>query len=135
MALMTWNQKLSVGVARIDVEHQGLINLLNQLHDEMLKGKAKDVLGPTLDRLVSYTQTHFSTEEALFKAHAYPGAAEHRAEHDSFRQKAADLQKGLKSGAAGLSTEVLNFMRDWLTRHIQGTDMQYKAFFEAKGVK
>jgi len=135
MALMAWNAKLSVGVPRIDKEHQGLMDILNNLHDEMLKGKAKDVLAPLLDKLIQYTQNHFTYEETLFRLHSYPNAVAHKAEHDSLRQKAAQLQQGLKTSAAGISTDVMNFLRDWLVKHIQGTDMQYKAFFEAKGVK
>jgi hemerythrin len=135
MALMAWTQKLSVGVARIDKEHQGLIDLLNHLHDEMLKGKAKDVLAPVLDKLIQYTNSHFVNEETLFRIHNYGNATAHKAEHDSFRNKAADLQKATKAGTAGISTEVMVFLKDWLVKHIQGTDMQYRAFFEAKGVK
>lgn len=134
MALMVWNAKLSVGLPRIDKEHLGLVDLLNNLHDEMLRGKAKDVLSPILDKLIQYTHTHFANEETMFRLHGYPNAVAHKAEHDAFRQKAADLQKGLKSGTAGISTDVMNFLMEWLIKHIQGTDMQYKAFFEAKGV-
>jgi len=135
MALITWNQNLSVGVTRFDKEHQGLVQLLNTLHDEMLKGKAKDVLAPILDKLIDYTQTHFANEESLFRMHHYPDAIRHKAEHENLRQKAAELQESLKSGKGALSTDTMNFLKDWLVRHIQGTDMQYKGFFEGKGVK
>ena len=29
----------------------------------------------------------------------------------------------------------MNFLRDWLTKHILGADMQYKPYFAQKGLK
>jgi hemerythrin len=31
--------------------------------------------------------------------------------------------------------EVLNFLKGWLVKHIQGTDKKYGPFLNAKGVK
>ena len=31
----------------------------------------------------------------------------------------------MKNGSAQVSMELLNFLRDWLIHHIQGTDHQY----------
>jgi hemerythrin len=135
MALVAWSPALSVGVARFDKEHQELVKLLNSLHDEMLKGKAKDALSRILGQLINYTVIHFKSEEDLFRKYAYPQAAAHTAEHEALKFKAADLEKALREGTSALSTETLNFLREWLVRHIQGSDMQYKAFFEAKGIK
>jgi len=134
MALVAWSPALSVGVARFDKEHQELVKLLNSLHDEMLKGKAKEALSRILGQLINYTVIHFKNEEDLFRKHAYPDARAHTAEHEALKTKAAELEKALKAGTGSLSVETLNFLREWLVRHIQGSDMQYKAFFAAKGV-
>jgi hemerythrin len=135
MALFTWTAKMSVGVMSIDKEHQGLVMLINTLHDKMLEGRAKDVLAPILEKLVDYTHTHFTNEETLFKVHGYPESAQHRTEHDAFRKKTSQLYEDFKSGQGGLSVEITSFLRDWLVKHIMGTDTQYMAFFKAKGVR
>jgi len=135
MSIMVWSAKLSVGVERFDNEHKKLVGMLNGLHDEMLKGKANTVLGPLLSELVKYTQTHFANEESLFKNHHYPNALSHKLEHDQLRKKAMELEVGLKEGRINLSTETMKFLKDWLTNHILGTDMQYKEFLRSKGVK
>ena len=135
MALISWSDNLSVGVAKSDKDHKGLIDLINLLHSEMLAGKSKDALGAVLDRLIVYTKTHFAMEEMLFRTYSYPQAAAHVKEHEALTQKALALQTDLKAGKSVISAPVLDFLRDWLTGHILKQDMAYKPFFAAKGVK
>jgi hemerythrin-like metal-binding protein len=135
MALISWSDNMSVGVAKIDKEHKGLIDLINLLHSEMLAGKSKAALGTVLDKLIVYTKTHFATEETLFRTHGYPQAAAHMKEHQALTEKALALQTDLKAGKSVISAPVLDFLRDWLTGHILKQDMAYKLFFAAKGVK
>jgi hemerythrin len=135
MALISWSSNMSVGVAKIDKEHQGLIDLINLLHSEMLAGKSKEALGVVLDKLITYTKTHFATEETLFRTHKYPQEAAHVKEHQALTQKAQALQADLKAGKTVISAPVLDFLRDWLTNHILKQDMAYKLFFAGKGVK
>jgi hemerythrin len=135
MALISWSSNMSVGVAKIDKEHQGLIDLINLLHSEMLAGKSRDALGVVLDKLITYTKTHFATEETLFRTHSYPQAAAHNKEHAALTQKALALQADLKAGKTMISAPVLDFLRDWLTNHILKQDMAYKVFLAGRGVK
>jgi hemerythrin len=135
MALITWSDSMSVGVSRIDKEHQGLIGLINLLHSEMLAGKSKEALVVVLDKLVAYTKIHFAAEETLFRTLNYPAMATHIKEHTALTQKAVQLQSDLKAGKTMISAPVLDFLRDWLTNHILKQDMGYKLFFASKGVK
>jgi hemerythrin len=135
MALFTWSNAMSVGIERIDREHHGLVDLINLLHNEMLAGKSKDSLSGILDKLITYTKSHFANEEALFRTHLYPQAVEHKKLHDALTQKALTLQTDVKSGKGAISMSVLEFLRNWLSNHIMKEDMSYKLFFGAKGVQ
>jgi hemerythrin len=126
---------LSVGVGKIDKEHQGLFALMNRLHDGMLAGRGNETLRPVLAELGQYTKVHFGNEEALLRLHGYPRLAEHLKLHEVFRSKVADLEMQVKAGTVALSVSTLEFLRDWLSKHILGTDMQYKDFLASKGVK
>jgi hemerythrin-like metal-binding protein len=88
-----------------------------------------------LGELGQYTKVHFGDEETLLRLHGYSRLAEHLKLHESFRSKVADLEAQIKAGAVALSIATLDFLRDWLSKHILGTDMQYKDFLAAKGVK
>lgn len=134
MALIQWSNLLSVGVTQFDNEHKKLVDILNNLHDAMKEGKGADVIGKTLDSLISYTATHFASEEKLMTQHAYPNLTKHKGEHAALVKQALEIQKDFKAGKA-LPQNLLQFLKDWLMKHIAGDDKQYGPFLNSKGVK
>jgi hemerythrin len=135
MALLTWSEKLSVQVGQFDREHQELVNLINKLHDAMKAGQGKQVVGDVLKGLISYTQKHFAAEEKLMKTHGYPAYEKHKKEHNQLTMTVLDFQKGYLDGSVPLSQTVMNFLKDWLTGHIQGVDQEYGPFLNGKGIR
>lgn len=135
MALITWSDSYSVKVKDFDQQHQKLVTLINDLHEAMKAGKAKNIMEMMLDELGSYTVYHFKSEEDQMKKHHYPEMDKHLEEHKGFVQKVQDFQAQFKAGKATLSLDISNFLRDWLINHINGTDKKYSDFFNQKGVK
>ena len=134
MALLAWKDAYSVKIKEIDDQHKKLIDMINELNDAMSQGKAKEVLGAILDKLVTYAASHFALEERLFQTHGYEGYQEHKAKHEKMTAKVLDLQRQYNSGQAAMTIEVMNFLKNWLDKHIIGTDMKYSAFLNSKGV-
>jgi hemerythrin-like metal-binding protein len=134
MAFFEWNSQMSVGVKACDDDHKQLIDMLNRLYEGMKKGQGKDVLGKVLDDLVKYTKFHFAREEEFFDRTGYP-AADHKREHRELVTQAETLQSRYKSGESALSIETLDFLRDWLTIHIQGTDKKYSSYLNEHGIR
>lgn len=136
MPMIEWNPRLSVGVKQFDDEHKQLISIINDLGNAMHAGRSKDALADILDRLVSYTQTHFSHEEQVMRSHGFPDLEKHIAEHRALATKAVDIQKQARQQSSTvLSMQTMNFLTQWLTTHIQNVDARYGAFLTAKGVK
>lgn len=135
MAIIQWSEKYSVGISQIDDQHRSLINSLNLLHDAMKQGKGKDVIDEILNFLANYTVEHFNTEEKLMTTYKYPGYLVHKKEHDDLVAKVKDYKQKLKEGKVIISSEILQFLSDWLNNHILKNDMAYKDFFLEKGVK
>jgi hemerythrin len=135
MALIKWNDSLSVNVAKIDQQHQKLILMINELHGAMKQGRGNDVLGEIVNGLISYTATHFKTEEDYFNQFGYPETDSHKKEHIAFVQKVSEFKDGFEKGKRSLSIEVLYFLSDWLQNHIKCTDKKYSQFFNEKGLK
>ena len=135
MPLMLWSDKLSVGVKTIDEEHKKLVGMVNDLYDAVQGGQGKDALGKILDGLISYTANHFAHEEKFFAETGYPDSAAHKKQHDDLTRQVLDVQAKYRSGAsATLSIEVLNFLKNWLIGHIQGSDKKYGPHLIAKGI-
>ena len=135
MALVTWNDSYNVNIKSFDSQHKQLFDLINQLHDSMMVGKGKEVMGDVLKSLLTYTKTHFSDEERLLKMHKYPDFDRQVKEHNNFVQQVTDLQQKHAAGNAAITLTTLNFLRDWLQKHINGEDKKYSSYLNGKGLK
>jgi hemerythrin len=135
MDLITWTEEMSVGVKALDDDHKMLIEMLNKLNDGILAGKSSLALEDVVDGLVRYTKLHFAREERLLAQAGYPGSAAHKAEHDLMTRRVMNLQMRFENGQSlELSMEAMAFLKNWLTHHILGSDMQYGPHLNAKGI-
>jgi hemerythrin len=134
MPLIKWGPQLSVEVARFDDQHKQLVSLINELYDASLTRKGNEKLGHIINELLDYTNTHFLDEEHLMDRYEYPFRVIHKAAHDTLKQKVLELDSKIKLGQTVLSLDVLFFLKNWLTSHIQDDDMRYGKFFNSMGV-
>ena len=130
--MFEWKPEYSVQIPEIDAQHQRLFALAAELHAAMSQGKAKTVLEQSLARLVDYTKTHFATEEQFMRKFQYPESGAHKVQHDQLTTQVLDFQKKLRSGEATLTINLMVFLKNWLERHILGSDLQYSAYIRAK---
>ncbi|MBU2491561.1 MAG: bacteriohemerythrin [Bacteroidetes bacterium] len=128
MALFQWNNSFSVNNSEIDKQHQKLVELVNSLHDAMSQGKSKDVLGKIFNDLIIYTKSHFKSEENLMLNKNYPDYTAHRLEHQKLTNQVIKLKAEFDAGKVVISIELLNFLKDWLKKHILETDKKYMPF-------
>ena len=135
MALMTWSDKYSVGVRALDEQHTGLFQTLNDLHAAMLKGQAQSLTGPLLRKLVDYTRRNFAAEEAMLVSTRYPGLAGHREKHRALTKQVEEYVARFEKGEITLNLTLMDFLRDWLTNHIQKTDKEYGPWLNEHGVR
>lgn len=134
MALFTWEDKFSVNIASIDEQHKVLFDMINSLHEAMLTGRGKKVVGEVLDGLYDYTMKHFTYEEELLQKINYDQYDDHLSEHDEFREKIMRFKEDFHTGNAILTSEILTFLVDWLRRHILVIDKQYSGKMIEKGI-
>ena len=135
MALMTFGKQFSVGVQTIDDQHKVLFDIVNELYDGMMKGQARGMTGPLLKKLAEYTRNHFSAEEAMLAAAAYPKLAEHKIKHRDLIKQVNGYIARFDKGEITLNIHLLNFLSDWLTIHIQKVDKEYGPSLIAHGIK
>lgn len=135
MAIFNWQDEYNVNIKEIDDQHRELVAMINELYGAMVKRRPQETLGEILNKLSGYCDIHFSTEETLMQTHGYPYFQEHKDIHNKVRAKVKELRDGFNSGKTSLTIEVSMFLKDWLDKHIIGTDQKYAAFLRNKGVK
>ncbi len=134
MAYIEWTDSLSVGVELFNRQHRKLLDMVNEMYDALTSGKTNDVMEEILERLIDYTVEHFQSEEGYFKKYDYPLNKQHKQEHDSLVKDVLLLKEKFVNGDVTISYETMSFLQDWLQKHILESDMDYKAFFNGKGV-
>jgi hemerythrin-like metal-binding protein len=131
MSFYEWSEFMSVGVPLLDSDHKALIQLINQLHDALEDKEESSVLNQIFERLVAYTEVHFAREEQVMEACGYPGISEHNKEHLRFTQDMRYMRdRYFRGEEAGVGCELLDYLKDWLNRHILIEDMAYKPYAE-----
>jgi hemerythrin len=131
---MKWDQRFSVNIKVIDEQHKKWIGMLNNLHDAMRLGKGRDMVGSVLGELVDYTKVHFSTEERLMEKYGYALYSGHKKLHEDMVREVELLQSKYEAGETTLTIDVMQFLKNWLSEHIIGTDRNYAPFLNGKGV-
>jgi hemerythrin len=129
MALMKWDDMLSVKVESIDAQHKKLIAILNRVHDAARSGNGASIVGPILDELVSYTDEHFAFEEDLMRRAEYPDLANHCLEHERLTARLGEWRTAPES-ADSTPQRLLGFLVTWLSTHIMETDKRYTPFVQ-----
>lgn len=134
MDFFKWSEQYSVGVLEVDSQHKHLVSLINGLHEVMKRGADQAEIEALLQDLLAYTNFHFAAEEKLMALAHYPDLAAHKAKHASMRQEVQRLLTAAKTGGASVSITLMSFLKNWLSRHIEGTDKEYVPAMRKAGV-
>jgi hemerythrin len=135
VSLVEWSQDLSVSIEEVDAQHKQLVAMLNELHAALSTGRGREALQGILDGLAEYAVYHFATEENLFETHDFPATAVHKTQHADFVERVSAFTERHARGEGSLSIDVLNFLADWLTAHIQGSDKEFGRFLNERGAR
>jgi hemerythrin len=127
-----WNEEISVGIAEIDEEHRELKFLIQRLQLAMVQDNPRNEIRLILNSLADHALTHFSTEESYFLETGYPKADSHAQEHRRFERKINQFKDAFETGHIQIADKIFSHLRDWLTKHIEGTDKEFADFLNDK---
>jgi hemerythrin-like metal-binding protein len=134
MSAFVWGEKYCLGIEEIDRQHEKLFSLFNQLYDAMQEGHGPDVIDKVLTSVIDYTVYHFGFEEKLLHECGYKEEPAHHAEHLRLTEQAKALAQRLRAGHGDVTVATLQFLGDWLARHILVADRKFVPFLVAQGV-
>lgn len=134
MSLIEWKNSFSVGVPTIDDQHRNLVKMINNLYDEFYKGITDEFIEGLIKELEKYTVYHFSYEEKFMMLYNYIGFKEHKSEHDQFIEKIQEYKNTVSKNNKTAVIDFATFLKNWLLKHIMGTDKKYTKLFSEKGL-
>ena len=117
----------------MDSQHTVLFGMLNDLHEAMMKGQAQKIAGELLRKLAKYTRDHFTAEEVMMASTGYPDLAQHRIKHRDLIKQVDEFSARYERGETSLNLQLMNFLRDWLSNHIQNEDQKYGPWMNDHG--
>lgn len=130
--LLQWSKELAVGHPIIDSDHQMLINIANDLEHATHSGAGAEAVGMALGRLAQYIETHFKREEGLFMESHYPHKEKHLQNHRDIEKLMRGFQAAFEQDPAAVDMDkLLNFLKEWLVKHIGKLDKGYAPYVAA----
>lgn len=123
---LIWTPDLETGIRQIDLQHQELIEIINEFEAALEAGDDARAMADLLPRLAAYVAFHFATEEAMIPG--VPGAASHKAlhteQHKDFSERLMKLKTMSGHELRREMTTMLEYLKQWLVDHIMKTDKQ-----------
>jgi hemerythrin-like metal-binding protein len=132
-AKRTITADLLTGIDTMDNQHRRLFDLINELSEAVTEGKGRDVMASVFDALIDYTSKHFAEEERMLEETRYPELEAQRKSHIAFVNKVMEARAGFESGTGMVASEIINFLNDWLVKHIGVMDKKYSSHLRKAG--
>jgi len=134
MPIVQWKDEYIINVEEIDIQHQTMVKLVNNLHSSVEARKDKSELESLLVELVEYTRMHFSTEEKFMKKNADPSLELHHKEHRSLLKHLDKLVALVANGQRPTFFSDYDLSSDWMIAHITEHDIKMGRYLNSKGV-
>jgi hemerythrin len=132
--LFRWTEEYQVGIGFVDTQHKQLVDIINWLHQAIVSGKGKQVVGKMLEELIRYTKAHLTAEEKVLQSCGYPEFLALHIENERLAYAVLEFHQKLMSNELALTDTVADFLKDWLGQHILNVDSNCAPFLKSKGV-
>jgi len=118
----TWKEAYSVGVERLDSQHQYMFELGKKI-SELRPEHAKEIVQSLYDYLVE----HCAAEESHMADIGFPGLDVHREKHVDILTQLSAFSGGDGAGPREI-LKLKTFYYTWLVNHVLNVDRQYFEF-------
>jgi len=133
--LIHWKEKYNVNIKEIDQQHKKLIDMINVLHDAIIRKEDKNIMAQIISDMRDFAFIHFKTEEKYFSRIGYKDAESHKAEHKFFLEHVEIFYEEFQNYDSSLAVEVMTFLKDWFINHIVQLDKTYAAKLVDNGIQ
>ena len=121
MTLLQWKDRYSVGIAAVDHEHKELIDLINRLYDEWVKGGPRGSVEGFFGDLYKVISAHFALEERFMRERGYDQLTAHKNDHERLLDEIRDIMDDFVDEEQTASA-LAGRLESWFSRHFETHD-------------
>lgn len=133
--LFNFDDEFKLGIEAADIEHSGLVDMLNTTHELLREGKREEAHTYFNKTLGLYVHEHFTNEETFLESIKYPDLENHKKIHANFRKSFEELVPKIESADNAAFRQALADTFAWIINHIGKTDKKYAKFYFEKQVE
>ena len=123
MGLIQWRKEFETGVAEVDHEHQELVDLINELHEQIGANASRQKVSDFLGEVFAKISAHFALEETVMRKHDYDEYLDHKADHEKLLDDLRDIMDDFEAGTdADYKKALGGAVRDWFVNHFKTKD-------------
>ena len=130
---MEWYDSYNIGIEQIDRQHKELVHRISRLQATLTCGDINQEVGNTLRFLVDYTKRHFADEEKLMESINYAELPHHQELHKRLINETVLILMDIKKGKAVDPLAFIDFLTNWLLKHIRYEDKKIAKSLAAAG--
>jgi len=134
MAILEWDDSMSVGVYLIDEQHRELVVLINNIADALQSGASVSEVSRFIRRFYNYTIVHFQTEESLMDHNSYADYFTQVREHLDCSTKALEFHRRFVEEDGFDLLEFLEYIVAWFRSHTTGVDQGLTEYLVGRGL-
>lgn len=116
-----WREDFRIHIDEIDQEHQHLLALI--------EGLELDTVEANMGKLLDYTVTHFSNEEAWMQRSGYPALETHMRQHRELEGVVVNLSENGPPWTPDRLQDLRIFVSQWLIGHILLDDLNFGKWY------
>ena len=132
MSLIEWRDSYSIGIPAVDYEHQSLISLINELHDDLVQRGANERTHRFLGELFAKISAHFALEEEVMRDLGYDELAEHKEDHETLLDGIRDIMDLAEQEDSCDEQRLSELLDTWFGEHFRDRDARLHSFLNQK---
>lgn len=126
MNLLSWKPAYALGIPSVDLEHQQMIELINQAHARLdsASGQAinREAVSAMLGEIHAGIAAHFALEERLMRAAGYAGYTAHKDDHEQLLEQILDMMDVYAADPEQGRQQLSRSLSDWFGNHFSSFD-------------
>lgn len=135
MSAFQWKEEYNLNIEEIDKQHKKLMEIGRRAYDIAVIDDGYDrydEIMTILDELLEYTKYHFEYEENMLKKYDYEHIHNQEEEHAFYVYKINDVasREDIDDNQRKVVLEIIDFLSEWISKHIMVADREYAIFLK-----